>query len=272
MKLSVPILVAMLMGNLLAAPAAIDDAPIVVLEPRRKALLSAQLLSIVVEVHKERGEVFVTGDPLVTLDDTVFKANREKAKAELELALERLKAKQRLFTDNTLPRVELQEAVAAATVAQANLDIAEKELAHCRVAAPFAGRVSQALVNQHETVRPGQGLVEIIDDHTLLGAFLLPSRSMTRLKLDHPVSIRVLETGDVVRGRLRQMEAQVDPVSSTIRVYAEIDNRATKLRSGMRGTLLTKELTVNTKAGEAPARLPTALRRGRRPGGNGGGK
>lgn len=247
------------MVDLAAAPTAPKDAPIVVLEPRRKALLSAQLSSIVVKVHKDRGEVFMVGDPLVSLDDTVFKANREKAKAELDLALERLKAKQRLFADNTLPRVELQEAVAGAAVAKANLDIAEKALTDCRVTAPFSGRVSQALVNQHETVRPGQGLMEIIDDHTLLAAFLLPSRSLTRLKLDHPVSVRVLETGDVVRGRLRQMEAQVDPVSSTIRVYAEIDNRGKGLRSGMRGTLLTRDLIVESTGNADRGRLPTAL-------------
>ena len=62
MKSAVPISVAMLTIDLAAAPAAVDDAPIVVLEPRRKALLSAQLSSIVVRVHKERGEVFLVGE------------------------------------------------------------------------------------------------------------------------------------------------------------------------------------------------------------------
>ena len=260
MRLALLSSVAMLTVDLVGAVAGGGaGSPIVVFEPRRKALLSAQLSSVVVTVHKERGQVFAKGDPLIALDDTVFKANHAKAGAELELARERLKARNRLFADDTLPRVELQEALAATLVAQAGLAIAEKELSDCQIKAPFRGRVGRVLVNEHETVRPGQGLIEVIDDHTLLAVFLLPSRSLTRLKLEHPVSIRVLETGGVVRGRLRQMDAQVDPVSSTIRAYAEIDNRAKILRGGMRGILLTRELFVDSAASREPTRLPTAL-------------
>ncbi len=197
-----------------------------------------------------------------------------RARAVLDGARQRLAAKERLLADRTLAAAEVEEARTLVAVAQADVDLAEKkkrvhevelaretetagatcrleeanlraaekDVAECTVAAPFAGRVARLAAHGHESVQPGQELVEVVDDRVLLARFLAPSASLPHVRMGTRLSIRVEETGELVEGTISHVGALVDPASSTIQVSVEVDNANRALRGGMRGTVALSDL------------------------------
>lgn len=227
-------------GTRVACPAqsVMDDAIRVVLAPKQVALISAQVTGAVGRVALAMGETFDTGATLIELDDTVFRANRRKVVAQLERARALLSAKQKLFIDDASSVFEVEDAKAAVAIADAQLEIAEKELAFCRIVAPFAGRLVAYHVNEHEFVQPGQKLVEIVNDGILHAQFLMPSRQIRLVKIGQAVEIVINETDARVAGVITRIGAIVDPSSSTVKVVAEIRNTGGNLRSGMSGRIV----------------------------------
>jgi len=215
-----------------------SEALAAVFEPRRRATLSARIASQVVRIHKEMGEAFAADEPLLTFDDTVFRAAQQRASAQYRLAAAALKNRERLSRDGNIAQLELEQARTEAEVAETNLRIAEKELSQCVLRAPWPGRVAEVMVNEHETVAVGKPLMEIVDDHVLFAKALAPAIWLPRLRLGQTAEIRVIETGETVVGRLSHIGAVVEPASATARIYLEVENSEGRIRPGMRGEVV----------------------------------
>jgi len=271
-----------------------DNVVHVVFHPRHRCLLAARIASEIQRIHCEEGQAFAKEAPLVTLDASMYAATVEKAEArvksaEMDLALldeavpraqvakakawlqsttVTRQAKESLFKDNAIARTEVEEARAAEKMAEADLAIAEAQLAArglevqraqaavkaaradlkvateqfqaCAIRAPFAGRVVKIFANPHEQVQQGQKLMEILDDSVLLAQFFVPAADLDRARLGMEVKIAVRETGTTVIGTISQVSAEVNPVTSTATVFAEVQNAGDadkRLQSGMRGLL-----------------------------------
>ncbi|HNQ24398.1 MAG TPA: HlyD family efflux transporter periplasmic adaptor subunit [Phycisphaerae bacterium] len=89
----------------------------VILAPRRQAVLSAAVTGRVAVIHKEFGEPFDSGQPLLQLDDSTYRVNRQTAEAVLEACRNEVARVQKLTDDKTRQR----HADAVLAAAHANL-------------------------------------------------------------------------------------------------------------------------------------------------------
>lgn len=208
----------------------------VVLDPRQSTTISAQINSSVMEIPKEMGDPFHPGDTLIKLDNAVFRATHKKAQFLLERAQEQLSAKKQLFEDNVASAFELKNAQAEAASAEADFITAAEQLNHCLIKAPYAGHVENLLINEHEVIQPGQPLLEIVNDKTLLAKLLIPSYYFDKITLGETLEIQLKETNSSVEAIVTHIGAVIDPASSMMKVFAEVDNRNGQLRAGMTGT------------------------------------
>lgn len=223
-----------------------------VLFPLRQSILSSRVDGIIEKHNFREGEAFRQGDVLIELDDTMIKlrllrarsAERETA-AALDYSRKNLVVAEDLKTKGIQGQQELDRArfeVAAAEArmvgAEAALKMSEQELADCRLIAPFAGRVVRRMVQEHEYVRTGQQMLQIIDDHQLLAALHLDSTMRHRVKLGEKRRIKVDETGAVLTGKIVEISGDVDSGSRTFEIKISIDNADGALSAGMSGVLL----------------------------------
>ena len=109
-------------------------------------------------VHFEEGRRVAKGDVLFEIDARPFRAEvarltaeRDRARAQLELARVNRARAERLLAQNATSREEFERLAADAEVAEAALsaveaalDAAELNLEFTRVSAPISGRVSRA--------------------------------------------------------------------------------------------------------------------------------
>ena len=85
--------------------------------------------------------------------------------------------------------LQVREAESRLAAAGAGVALARANLARCRVAAPFAGRVKRAAVEIGQFVAPGQAVVTLADDSVLEIQISLDSRDARRwLRFDGPSS------------------------------------------------------------------------------------
>jgi len=208
----------------------------VILDPRHRTVLSAEVPAAVTQISKRLGDSFIKDEILIRLDDRVFKARQHRAKAQIKNAKASLETQQKLYKDNIASLVELRKAEAEAATAEAELEITTKNLEDCTIRAPYNGKIVNFSIEEHELAEIGDELVEIVDDEILIAKLLILSKHLPKLTIGAPLNIQLDDTGDLVTATITRIGAVIDPASSTIEVEADIDNRNSLLKAGMSGT------------------------------------
>jgi RND family efflux transporter MFP subunit len=209
----------------------------VVLAARHEAVLSAETDANVQLIFKEFGQEFKKGAKLVQLNPTTTNLNVRRTKAVVAEAQKAFTILQDLYETKSVSILELENARSELAVAEVDLAIARQEYSRCFVNAPCSGRVRKVLVHEHEWVKKGDPILEIVDDSVLLAKFLLPSSLFGQIKLGDNVIATIQENGKSYSGTISHIGAVMDPSSRSFEVYAEIPNTESFLRCGMRGIL-----------------------------------
>lgn len=181
------------------------------------------------------GGTFRAGQLLVGFDCSLQQAQMQKARAELQGAEQTLKTNQRLAELNSVGKLDLDMAQAAALKARAEVVAHQAVLGKCAIAAPFSGRVAEQKVREQQYVQPGQALLDILDDSVLELEFLVPSRWLSWLRVGGTFQVQIDETRKTYPAKFIRIGARVDPVSQSVKVAAAIDGQFKELIAGMSG-------------------------------------
>ncbi|HEY9148966.1 MAG TPA: efflux RND transporter periplasmic adaptor subunit [Gammaproteobacteria bacterium] len=173
------------------------------IEAERRATISSRLASRVDARYISAGDVVEQQQPLLSLDDAEqrqelqrLNAAADRIRADLKYWRNQLKIDQNLFAKGTISEQKLQETARQVATLSASLEensharaTAETRLGYAEVAAPFAGVVQAALVDEGETVNPGTPLLELVDTKTLKAVISAPQADQQQLVAGLPVSV-----------------------------------------------------------------------------------
>lgn len=219
----------------------------VIIDPKHRTILSAEIQSPVSEIHKHMGDSFKKGDILIQLNDIVYQSNLKKAQAVLERAKVELEGKKQLFQDNVASLFELKEAEANVAIAEAELAIARRDLESTKIEAPYDGKVVTLGIEEYELPQPGTELIEIVYDKVLTAKLLVPTKLLDKLKVGQSFKIDIPEAGQTMTAKISRISSVIDPSSSTFKIEAEINNSEQKLWAGMKGSAEFEQLNNKEK-------------------------
>ncbi len=208
----------------------------VLLIPKREAILSSELSERVLTIPFHEGALFRKGDILVGLDCRLHKARLKEAAALLDGAEKMLSNKKALAALQSTGELEVALAKIEHDKAKARAAITEIQVKRCTIVAPFAGRVVESYVKQYESVAVGTKLLAILDDSQLRLELVVPSRWLIWLHKGTTFSLSVDETATKHQCTVTALGARIDPVSQSVKVYAELDDNGDGLMAGMSGT------------------------------------
>lgn len=211
----------------------------------------------------EEGRKVKFNQPLFLINQDQLKAKVDKAKAQLKKdktqerkATRDLDRLQPLYEQNAVSRLDLDNAIAAAESAKANVAMSEADLAqaelqlsYTRVTSPISGYISERHADIGTLVGPGSKslLATIVDSDTVLVDFNLTAldylKSQQRnVKLGEKDTTRSWQPNVTVtladnsiypiKGMVDFAEPQVDPQTGTFGVRAELPNPTRKLLPG----------------------------------------
>ena len=209
-----------------------------VLFPFREAVIAARVESTLLPYRFKLGEPFEEGAVLVTLDDSHYALEEQRAAGQFEFARATYEDKKQLREKNFTSDYELKKADFDRRIAENDLASARLDLSYCTVKAPFAGKIVEIQTREYETVRPGQPLFRIIDDNRLLAVMNIPMDDKNLTTVGSPVSIRFPGNDQAADGTVYEVTPQADHRTGTIRIRVLIDNREGKFKAGMTGELI----------------------------------
>jgi len=197
------------------------------IEPVESSQLSFEVDGIVQAVHVEVGDSFNKGDVLAHLDNQSYRLSVESAKAALSRATAQLEERQSAYERETRiqaedPGATTQKAVDQAraayesqvqevTYSQARLKLAQRDLAHTELIAPYNGTVSARFVEPSEVAARGMHMLEVYAEAARQVAVSIPEQMI----------------GDVHAGLEGQMVLNNFPDDPYVAIVSEVGSSAT---------------------------------------------
>lgn len=207
-----------------------------IVKPAAQAVLHAEVQGRVNHVPFKEGQRFVKGATLIQLDCDKYRAELAAAAAEHEGKTKTFLNNKELAKLSAVSTLDLEISEADAKKAAAAMRVAELNVRGCHLVAPFSGRVVGVMVNEHEHVFPNDKLLSVLDDTSLEIELVLPSTSLAWLKRQSKFTFTVDETRRGYQARVKEIGANVDAASQTVKVTGIFEALPKDVLSGMSGS------------------------------------
>lgn len=237
--------------------------------PRHSAQVGPNMSGVLAQVAVEEGDKVKKGDVLFRLRAQDFDLRVQQGQAALKSAEVQLSAikveydrTQRLFEKNAINqaawdqvKAQYEAAQVGVEAARVGVSVAQKGRSDATVRSPIDGVITQKLKSDGEMVTsmPPSPVV-VVEDHSVLELrFRLPERALTSIKAGDKVAAQFTAVGLTRDAQVVRISPNVDPMTRTIEVIAEIPNKDGQLKAGMLA-----ELEIGSEPAPAPAAPATA--------------
>jgi membrane fusion protein (multidrug efflux system) len=200
--------------------------------------VAAEIDGRIVALPFREGEAIREGDLIAQLDDEQLRAERDRAEAirdQRRLSLGRTKS---IVNQGAGSKQDLDDAMAAFKVADAELALAEARLSKTRITAPFTGIVGARQVNMGEFVRPGKVITNLAQIDELRATFTAPERFLSYLRQGAALSVSSPAVADKkLEGHIEVIEPIVDPMTRSVDIVAHVSNTDRLFRPGVSASI-----------------------------------
>jgi membrane fusion protein (multidrug efflux system) len=188
----------------------------------------------VVALLFREGQAVGAGTPLVRIDNTLLRAQAERARADRDLARQQLERVRRLRADNAASPADVERAEATARSADAALSVLQLQIERTTVRAPFSGVVGQRFVSLGDYVTSASRLLTLQTIDPQRAVIEVPERHAAQLRPGQSIEFTVAaQPGRVFRADVEFIDPVVQTARRTILVKARAPNRDRALKTGM---------------------------------------
>jgi RND family efflux transporter MFP subunit len=236
-------------------------------QPVDQTIVKARVAGRLAEVLVREGDRVSEGQLLARFETTELQAkvderqsSVEAARADLKWAARDRRDKETLSARSIVSQSAADQArathenkVSMVAVAEAQLDVAKKNLADAEVRAPFAGVVGERIANQGESLPIDGRIVALLDTSHVEVAAQMPAADVVRMQVGQVASVTLEGFDRLFNGRVMRISPTAQAGSRSIPVYVEILDRDENLRGGLFGTG-----TINVKEKAHALAVPAA--------------
>lgn len=196
--------------------------------------LASEIAGRIDKISFREGQPVTAGTLLFKLDDSVYHAEREQARAGMSLSERNHERALELFERKLVSARERDEAAAKLAVDRATLALAEARLAKTRITAPFNGVVGLRQVSPGDYINPGQPLAPLEALSVLKADFRLSESALSRIKVGQVLNLEVdAYPGEIFPGKVYAIDPILAEASRSIGVRARVPNERGRLRPGL---------------------------------------
>lgn len=208
-------------------------------------ILRPEVAGRVAQILFKEGERVAKDAVLVKLDDSVQKADADRARANFTLSKTKHERAVDLRNKGFVSTQALDESENAVKVAKADAELMEARLSKTTIRAPFAGTIGLRQVSVGDYVKEGQDLVNLESLDPLKVDFRVPENALSLVRDNQTLQIMLDALPDsAYDGRVVAINPLIDANGRSIVIRAQVPNRDGRLRPGMfaRVRLFTSDL------------------------------
>ena len=208
------------------------------LEAGESVDVAVEIDGVVETVPYTEGGHLAAGDLIALLDDEQLAAEAARAAALEDQARSTWTRVESIVAQGAGAPQDLDDAVAALKVAEADRALAETRWAKTRVTAPFAGVAGSRRVSPGAFLRAGSAITDLARIDRLRVTFAVPERLLGAIRKGAPITVTTTAYPDVaLEGVIDVIEPQFDPVTRNLGIVARVENPDELLRPGMSATV-----------------------------------
>ena len=203
-------------------------------EEESGTLLSFAVGGTVSRVLVDEGDRVGKGQLIATLDTEQLTHNHASAQAALAQAEDAYRRMEELHGKGSLSEIKWVEAQTALERARASEQMARKQLADCRLYAPFSGVISKKFAERGQNVGAGTQVVKLVAVGRMKVKIAVPESEMAQITVGQKADITVEALGGAaMRGTVTEKGVTADPLSRSYDVKLSLPKASGKLLPGM---------------------------------------
>lgn len=196
--------------------------------------LSSEIAGRITKINFREGQPVTKGTLLFELDDSIYRAELEQARATAGLSQRNHERSQELFGRKLISTRERDEAASKLEVDRATVALAEARAAKTRIRAPFDGVVGLRAVSPGDYINPGQALAPLEQISALKVDFRLSEGALSRVAVGQVLNLEVDSyPGQIFPGKVYAIDPRLAEETRSIGVRARVDNQKGLLRPGL---------------------------------------
>jgi membrane fusion protein, multidrug efflux system len=204
------------------------------LRSNESVTLSAEIAGRIARIHFREGQPVAAGALLFELDDSVYRAELEQARAALGLSQRNHERSLELFERKLISARERDEAAARLDVDRATVALAQARFDKTRIRAPFAGIVGLRAVSPGDYINPGQPLAPLEQLSVLKADFRLSEAALPAVAVGQELKLEVdAYPGRAFPGRVYAIDPRLAEDTRSIGLRARVPNEHGLLRPGL---------------------------------------
>lgn len=200
--------------------------------PEGQALLTARADGAVVRINKRLGDAVGAGETVALLESreaAAFVADRNAAAARAQAARAAAAREQRLFNAKISARQDLEAAIAARRIAEADLQRADAAVSaagvvggrYLAVRSPIAGRLTEVDTQLGAYVSAGSELFNVSNPRSIQAEAAVPATDAQRIQPGDRALVE-LPGGGLVEAQVRAITPALDPQSRAATVVLQM--------------------------------------------------
>jgi len=199
--------------------------------------LSARYPATILSMLVKAGDAVTNGQVLATLDDREIREQLAGAEAQFKQAeVENNRAIQ-LFEKGATTDQAKVAANTGLESARSRLQQMRVMLSYATVVSPLDGVVTDRRFEAGDLVAPGQIVLSVYDPRLMRFEVPVPVRLLPRFSLEYPVVVSLDGAGGPVKGVVREIVSEVDPLSRTQKVKIKLEQTGLSILPGTFGRI-----------------------------------
>jgi len=203
------------------------------LEAERHVDVVSRTQGLVKTIFVEEGDRVEEGQPLAQLDTAVLELTLKEREVNMSSLGSNYERAQELRGKEFLSSQEFEQTKFQYEAAQTQYESAKLQLAYATIRSPFAGIITDRLVDVGNLVNANDGIFRTADLDPLLARIFVPEKDIRHVQPGQTVRINVEGSNQTYTGKVARISPIVDPQSGTVKVTVEIKDRKSNLRPGM---------------------------------------
>lgn len=204
-----------------------------VVEEEEAVSVSFMGLGTVSRVYVDEGQAVSRGQLLAEMDATQALNALRTAQAAASQAEDALARYRIVYERGSLAEASWVEAQSKVEQARATLQMAQKNVADCKIYAPQSGMIGSKMLSAGMTALPSQPVVRILNINNVKVRCAIPEREMPAIRPDSKTRIEVAAATIEVEGGKIEKGVAADPMTHTYDIRINVANPDRKLLPGM---------------------------------------
>ena len=203
------------------------------LEAERHVDVVSRTQGLVKTILVEEGDRAEEGQPLAQLDTDALELTLQEREVNMNSLESNYNRSQELLEQELLSSQEFEQTKFQYEAARTQYESAKLQLAYATVRSPFAGIITERLIEVGNLVNANDVVFRTADLDPLLARIYVPEKDIGQVRAGQSVRINVEGSDQTHTGRVARISPIVDPQSGTVKVTVEIRDRRGTLRPGM---------------------------------------